>query len=262
MAVKDLFSDDNEFQATKVQLKSLKKGEKQARKIQKSGMKGLKKDYDKALTSVDEGYNTGRTDITSGRDLALAEYQPFVDATAWAPRAYADALGGNGQEGYDRATTAFRTGPGYDFALNQGLEALNRTASSRGMLASGNNTMDLYNYAHGVADQEWDDYLDRLNGEQQFGADIAGRRAGIYTDTGNNLANLAMSRGGTRADILTQRGGAKYDFKSDLATRRYDTKLKAGEIKADYLRGLDQTGANVFGAITGTASLGKDLLNF
>jgi hypothetical protein len=55
-----------------------------------------------------------------------------------------NALGLNGPQGNAAATAAFQSSPGYDFKVNQSLDALDRRAASRGMLGSGNTTLDTH----------------------------------------------------------------------------------------------------------------------
>jgi hypothetical protein len=100
---------------------------------------------------------------------------------------YADAMGLNGAEGNQRATAAFQTGPGYEFTLNQGLDALERRASAQGRLQSGQTGIDTLNYATGLADQTYGNWLSRLGGyNDMFRQGISGQ-AGSLSD----LASLA-----------------------------------------------------------------------
>jgi hypothetical protein len=78
--------------------------------------------------------------------------------------AYADALGLNGAGGSSAAMDRFTTSPGYDFALDQGLQALERRSAMGGRLNSGQNDIDLLQYGVKTANDEWDDWLDRLGG--------------------------------------------------------------------------------------------------
>lgn len=75
-----------------------------------------------------------------------------------------DALGLGGAEGNARTMERFQAGPGYDFTLSQGLDALNRTAAARGQLNSGNTNIDTLKYATGLADNTWNTWLDRITG--------------------------------------------------------------------------------------------------
>lgn len=113
-----------------------------------------------------------------------------------------DALGVNGDAGSGRAREAFQTGPGYEFALDQGLDALERRASAQGRLTSGQTGLDTINYAHGLADQEYQNWLGNLSG-------YGGQQAGVYTGAIggkagalSDLANLAVGTGDRRTDLL------------------------------------------------------------
>lgn len=115
---------------------------------------------------------------------------------------YGDALGVNGADGTARAREAFQSSPGYEFQLDQGLGALERRAASQGRLSSGQTGLDTVNYATGLANQDYNNWLNSLS---NFG----GQQAGIYTGatTGqagslSDLANLATGTAGQRIDLL------------------------------------------------------------
>lgn len=102
---------------------------------------------------------------------------------------YADAMGLNGADGTTRAQDSFRAGPGYQFAMDQGLDAVARKGSAMGRLDSGNTDLDLMKYATGYADQAWDDWMNNLgeyNGMYTGGVDrdVASRGLGLDFETG------------------------------------------------------------------------------
>ena len=218
MALGDLFSNDNE---------------RKGRDILVGG-------YNQAETRANKRLNQGAKVIRNQGTAALGEFAPYTAGGAGAAALYGDAIGLGGADGNARAVGAFRTSPGYDFMVGQGLDALDRRAASRGMLASGNNQIDTMRFMGGVADQEYSDWLDRLDAEQKFGADVAGQRAGIRTDMGSSIAGIRTKQGG-------------------LA---YDTAVEKAKARAGYQVGKDQTAANTWGAVTGGASLGAQLLGF
>ncbi len=260
MGILDIFSDNNEEQAAGTLKRGYKKGYKEATKQLGKGYKGLKNKYAAGLKTIANTTDTARGDITTGRDAALAEYDPYVEATAGVPGLYAAALGTGGAAGHDQVDEAFRTSPGYDFRMDEGLKALDRTASSRGMLASGNTDIDTLKYAGGLADQEYGSWLDRLFGQEQFGAGVAGQRAGIRTGAGTELAGLTERGGTRRAAIKTGLGDVGYGYRQDLGNLGYATALGQAGAQAQYLAGKDATGANAVGAVTGAGSLGAKLL--
>lgn len=139
-------------------------------------------------------------------------FDPFTTAYAGAPRAIADAFGLGGAEGTQRTQDAFRASPGYGFARDQGLEALNRTAASRGMLTSGNNTQDILKFSQGLADQEYGKYLAGLGSLADAGFSAAqgqtgrqGSLAGLDMGYGTGAANIWQNTGNTLADLYKPR---------------------------------------------------------
>ncbi len=122
-------------------------------------------------------------------DQAIGSYQPWVDSGTAANSLYGDALGLNGTEGNARATGAFQTGPGYQFALDQGTQAALRGASAAGMLSSGNTLAALQDRGNGLASQEYGGWLSRLAGMSTQGQAAAGGQAQGY----GSIANLYQS---------------------------------------------------------------------
>lgn len=216
MALKDLFSDSNEDQAMQARIKGIQAGQEAATNQLTAGYNAAAGDYSKALGLYDDLSALGK----SGSSM------------------YGNALGLNGAEGNAAATSAFQTSPGYDFALDQGLTQLERRAAARGMLGSGNTSLDSIAYSQGLANQEYGGWLDRLSG---------------LTDLSNNVA-------GAQSGILTGRGNLAYNARSTLADLYNTSAIGQGEAKANYLEGRDATGANIFSGIMGGVSLGAKLL--
>jgi hypothetical protein len=147
-------------------------------------------------------------DKAQGR-FATNYYDPYTQATQGAAGMQANALGLGGAAGNEAATNAFQAGPGYQFALDQGLQALNRNAASRGMLASGNNTQDILKYSQGLANQEYGNWLNRLGDFSQLGLSSAagqtGRQnalAGLDTGYGNAQANIYSNTANNLAELM------------------------------------------------------------
>jgi hypothetical protein len=85
------------------------------------------------------GYlDTGRTGALDSLTAAGGYYAPLASKYGKATTLGLDALGVNGPEGNTRATSAFQAGPGYQYAVDQALEGINRKGAATGMLASGN----------------------------------------------------------------------------------------------------------------------------
>lgn len=107
-------------------------------------------------------------------------------------------MGLNGADGYARAEAAFRTGPGYQFALDQGLDAVARKGSAMGRLDSGNTDLDLMRYATGYADQAWGNWMNGLNGYNNMytngvDRDVASRGLGLDFESGLSSAYMGAN---------------------------------------------------------------------
>lgn len=194
--------------------------------------------YRKAQKGATDALTGGLDKATGSYADALTEFAPYTGAGASASTMYADALGLNGPEAMARARETFTAAPGYDYALNEGLTALERRAASQGRLAGGQTGLDTISFAHNLADQGYGDWLDRLFEQQGVGIDVAGKRAGIKTGIGDK----------------------QYGYGQDVANVNWNTETGIGQAKAAYQTGKDQSGANIFGAITGGLSMGAKLL--
>jgi hypothetical protein len=72
-----------------------------------------------------------------------------------------------------RAENVFND-PGYQFRMNQGLDALERSAAARGMLRTGNTLKDIINYSQGLASTEYGNMFNRA--AQAYGTNYQGLR--------------------------------------------------------------------------------------
>lgn len=113
--------------------------------------------------------------------------QNLLDTANKGSTLYGDAVGLNGASGNADATAAFQTSPGYQFSLDQGENALMRTAASRGQLASGQSGIDLQNFGINDANQEYNTWLGNL---APYNSMAANATSGANTSL-DNLADFA-----------------------------------------------------------------------
>ena len=125
---------------------------------------------------------------------------------------YLDSLGVNGAEGNQRAQDAFRAGPGYQFAVDQALDGINRKAAALGGGMTGNTLAALSDRAGQMANQEYGSWQSNLQGlinpelsatsgfaNGQAGAELA--RSGVYqTDAGNRVGLLTGATKGINSE--------------------------------------------------------------
>jgi len=195
------------------------------------------------LTNQIDALRTG-TDLAAGAGQAgVAAYNPLSALGGYygtAVDSYYDALGLNGPGGVQRAQSQFQTGPGYQFAVDEGTKAAANSASALGIAGSGNTLDAIRSRAQGFADQNYNQYLDRLGsfvnpqlqatagaasgiaGANKTLADIyssgyggigsayganSGALAGLYTNQGQNLSNIygnvAQGQAGALRDVTS-----------------------------------------------------------
>lgn len=186
---------------------------------------------------------TGLDKSTAAGQAGVAAYTPLSQLGEQYGRpvsSYYDALGLNGPGGVARVQGQFQTGPGYQFAVDEGTRAATNAASKLGIAGSGNTLDAIRGRAQGFADQNYNQYLDRLGsfvspqlqatagaasgtaGANKTLADIyssgyggigsayganAGALAGLYTNYGQNQSNIfgnvAQGQAGVARDVTS-----------------------------------------------------------
>ena len=128
------------------------------------------------------------------------------------------------QQDFDFTLEDFQADPGYQFRLSEGMKALERSASARGMVLSGGQLKDIQRFGQNLASDEFSRAYGRAgqrffaNREARFGrlASLAGigqtsaaQSAGFASQTGGRLANISLGTGARLSDIALQRGNAR-----------------------------------------------------
>lgn len=114
------------------------------------------------------------------------------------------ALGGNNKAaGYGSANNKFQEqnltmDPGYQFRLQEGQKALERSAAARGGLFSGRAAKDLQSYGQGMASQEYGNAYNRAYGR--------------FQDERNNLLQPLQSLSGLAQTATSAQGQASQNF--------------------------------------------------
>lgn len=152
-----------------------------------------------AGNAVQAGIKKAGKAVTAGAEEAQGYLEPVIGAGDTARSYQLGALGLPG--GVDRATAeaAFRDAPGYQFAFNQGQNAVQTSAAAGGRLFSGGTLKALTKFGQGIADQSFGQWFDRVGGFTAAGTNARGAGAGIAMDRGRTLADLARGGGEARA---------------------------------------------------------------
>jgi len=104
----------------------------------------------------------------------------------------------------------FQQDPGYQFDLQQGQQAIERSAAARGGLASGGMMKDMANYTQGMASNEYQNAYNRFNNDQtqrfnrlasqaQIGQTANGQAAQVGMNTANNISANTIGAGNAAA---------------------------------------------------------------
>lgn len=162
-----------------------------------------------------------RSDLTAGGGA----YVPLTNLAGnygKGANLYADANGVNGAAGNANAVSSFNAGPGYQFTMDQGLNAVNRAANARGMANSGNTDTDAMKYASGLANQTYQQWVQNLapynnlqlsatqgaaTGNAGINQNLAGidqAGASLLANTGQQKAGIATGQGTSLADIANR----------------------------------------------------------
>jgi len=133
--------------------------------------------------------------VAQGNQQAVAGlYQPYLSAGLPAVSKMSDLLG-LGSGGAGAMQTTLESVPGYQFTVNQGLEAAKRRASQTGRLNSGSLLNELTKLGQGYASQNYGNYLGQLGQMANLGLGAAGSTAGAYGQSANTLSSLLGTGG-------------------------------------------------------------------
>ncbi len=116
---------------------------------------------------------------------------------AWAPYQAVGQQGLNGLSGLLKDPNSITQDPGYQFALNQGQNALDRSAASKGGLYSGAQMKASQRYGQGYASNQYDKALGRYTNAAQLGATGTGNIANNLTGMGNAAAGADIYNSNT-----------------------------------------------------------------
>lgn len=187
-----------------------------------------------ALYKLADMYGVSRPTTTATQTTGTMFSQPpasgvlaqfGIDSNAIEPysgQTYGDLYGAyTAQPAADNATSmtpgfeGFQMSPGYQFRLNEGLKAIERSAAARGALRSGATMKSINRFAEGNASAEYENYANRLAALAGVGqnANSGSAQAGqAYASGAANLAaqqgNAALAAGNARASAYQNTGNA------------------------------------------------------
>lgn len=192
MGLFDIFSNSDAQNAANTQAQYYQQGYNQLANLYGQGANALQQNYQAGLQPLQQNYGQSQQGVQQLMNL----------------------LGLNGANGSATAQQTLQNMPGYQFALNQGTQNTLRNQSATGQLNSGASNMDLTQFSQGLANQNYNNYVNQLMPFLQSSNQNAGGIANMYGGLGNQLSGLYQQQGnaayGTQAGIGNAYANADY----------------------------------------------------
>ena len=157
-------------------------------------------------------------------DTSREDFQPYRNTGTGALYALAglnnveyEGAPGTMKQRADTAMSRFQASPGYQFRLDEGTKALDKSAAARGKLLSGAQLKGVTNYAQNVASSEFGNYQNRLANLAGIGQSATGATANAGAAATGNAGALQVSGASARAGGMVAGASAQNQSLSNLA---------------------------------------------
>lgn len=145
------------------------------------------------------------TQFATPQDYAQWHYQHYGQNEG---RALPTVAGTDGTAAANAAFDQYRNSTGYDFRVNQGLNAVNSGYAGRGAIKSGAAMKAINDYGQGMASQEFGNYLNALGNQQSLGMSAGSALAGVGQNYANSLGNIYQQNGSNQANAALIKANA------------------------------------------------------
>jgi hypothetical protein len=209
-----------------------------------------------------EGYVNDNADILKNYEQYGSQFPDKAAFGQWFSELYGDdnpakvkttsrqVLDGEAAANQEKAFENFRNATGYQFALDQGIGAVDQSAVSRGMLNSGKTIKDAMRFGTGLASQSAGQYLNYLSGQQSVGANAANALTGVNNTYATNVTNNNTSATNAAANALLGGTSASNNALAGAA----NTNANAGLAGANQVSNLLGQAVSAYGAYRGGTS--------
>lgn len=150
------------------------------------------REYDQARADNAPARTTGTSALN---DIAKLYGLDYTDANG-------NTVKGSGKSDF----SGFMTSPDYSFALSQGQDAINRSAAAKGGLLSGAAVKAGTTYAEGLATQNFDNYVNHLQGVAGAGQAATNATTAAGTNMANANSQAILGAGNARASAYSDMG--------------------------------------------------------
>lgn len=158
----------------------------------------------KAARQQMQAIQEGKAELRRAYDESRGYYTPFQEAGAEGLNAL------RGLMNYKEfGAEDFKTDPGYQFRLQEGLKQLGRTSAARGGALSGATLRGTQGYAQNLASEEYSNAFNRYLQQRQEKLRMPMYFSNMGMQTASDLANLSSSYGSNIASLIGQGGQAQ-----------------------------------------------------
>jgi len=193
---------------------------------------------DQSVAEQRRQYDQTREDLAPWRTTGGAALGRLADLYGVGP-------GGAKTEG-DYA--GFEASPGYQWRLDQGTQAAERSAAARGLLGSGATMKAVQRYGEGLASSEFENYANHLAGIAGVGQAATNTTAAAGQNAANNISSAYTNAGNARASSYANTGSAINGTLNNLASI-YAYQQGGGFAGSGGVYGSGGGSGNGFGAI-------------
>lgn len=165
-----------------------------------------------AEQSLAQGRVNATAAMTGGRDRALGQLSPYMTQGRAGSEMYGDAIGINGQPAQVEAFQTYSQSPFLQAQQGAGDNALLRMFRQYNARGMGNSGMSRLAVSRAAGEREagnQENWLNRLMGVGNQGAQFANTAAGLESGTGQYLADLESGYGQQRAGNAINFGNAQ-----------------------------------------------------
>lgn len=160
-------------------------------------------DIKNAVTKyLTDQYNSQNKDLIAAQQ---AQYQQDLDLYNQ-NKAWYDKYAAEGPYTSEQITKNITEQPGYQAQQQAGIDSIQKAASARGLLSSGNMLKDLSNFSSQLQGEYYNNTLNRLAQQAAAGTSAASQLANTATQNGSTLAGLQAQLGDTLGNAALSRG--------------------------------------------------------
>ena len=189
--------------AAKAQRILLDKGNAVGHSIDKATQGAIDAGY-AGITQANDALGQGLDRATAARDTSLSYVRPYQAAGEGAVTQLSQLLAPGGEFNHQFTAADMVMDPGYDFRMQAGQKALERSAAARGSLLGGGTQEAITRYAQDYSSNEYDkafqrfeSYFGMLSGLAGFGQTANSQAIGVNDAWSGQSTNLAGAKANT-----------------------------------------------------------------